>query len=75
MQRGVLINLVVLSKTNRRRERCVDLECEHDRGVCNLTCSSFHSTKQIESTKEGMMCSSPIRASWMSLQRDVLINL
>jgi hypothetical protein len=28
MQRGVLINLVVLSKTNLRRERGVDLECD-----------------------------------------------
>jgi hypothetical protein len=62
MQHGVLINLVVLSETNRRRERCVDLECGYDRGVGNVACSSFRSTKQIEPTKEGMICSSPIWA-------------
>jgi hypothetical protein len=56
MQRGVLINLVLLSKMNRGRKRYVDLECGHDRGVCNVTCSSSCSTKCIESTKEGMMC-------------------
>jgi hypothetical protein len=56
MQRGVIINLVLLSKMNRRRKICVDLECGHDRGVCNVTCSSSRSTKCIESTKEGMMC-------------------
>jgi hypothetical protein len=50
MQRGVVINLVLL------RKRCVDLECGHARGVCNVTCSSSHSTKRIDSSKEGMMC-------------------
>jgi hypothetical protein len=32
-------NLVVLRESNRRRKGCVDLQCGHDRGVCNVTCS------------------------------------
>jgi hypothetical protein len=62
MQCGVLINLVVLSETNRRRKRCVDLECGHDRGVCNVTSSSSRSTKWVVSSKDGMMCWFPIWA-------------
>jgi hypothetical protein len=38
-------NLVVLSQSNRRRNGCVDLQCGHDRVVCNVTCSQFCSTK------------------------------
>jgi hypothetical protein len=28
-------NRVVLSQSNRRSKGCVDLQCVHDRGVCN----------------------------------------
>jgi hypothetical protein len=30
---------VLLRQSNRRRKGCVDLECGHDRGVFNVTCS------------------------------------
>jgi hypothetical protein len=45
---------VVLSKLNWWMKWCVDLQCGHDKGVCNVTCSWSCSTKRIESTKEGM---------------------
>jgi hypothetical protein len=36
---------VVLSESNQQRKGCVDIQCGHDRGVCNVTCSGSCSTK------------------------------
>jgi hypothetical protein len=65
---------VVLGELNRWRKVCVDLQCGHDRGVCNITCSWSCITKPIESTKEGM-CWSRMWAWSKSIQRDMLIIL
>jgi hypothetical protein len=39
---------VVLGESNRRMKGCVDLQCGHDRVVCNVTCSWSCSTRQIK---------------------------